>query len=234
MAGADRRRSRQERGGVPQANTTMPRWRRCSPTSAAIAWTTLVEAFAAADDDVPTLFIAWTIKGYGLPFAGHKDNHAGLMNPTQMAALREAWACAEGHEWEPLEGIGDNARAARRNADRAQPHRPRQAAARVRLDRGPAHPRARRRGAVDPGRVRPHPARPVQGRRRRSPTASSPPRPTSPSRPTSAPGSTSAACSAEGKWPTFLPRQRLHLHKSGRRQTKANTSSLASPRTTFS
>ena len=73
---------------------------------------TLVEAFAAADDDVPTLFIAWTIKGYGLPFAGHKDNHSGLMNPTQLAALREAMGIAEGREWEPLEGIGDNARPA--------------------------------------------------------------------------------------------------------------------------
>src|SRR5438309_1002857 len=71
---------------------------------------TLVEAFDAAQDDVPTLFIAWTIKGFGLPFAGHKDNHAGLMNPTQMAALREAMGVREGHEWEPLEGVGDNAR----------------------------------------------------------------------------------------------------------------------------
>ena len=70
----------------------------------------LVEAFDAAQDDVPTLFIAWTIKGNGLPFAGHKDNHAGLMNPTQMAAWREAWAFAEGREWEPLESVGDNAR----------------------------------------------------------------------------------------------------------------------------
>jgi pyruvate dehydrogenase E1 component len=69
----------------------------------------LVDAFAGADDDVPTLFIAWTIKGYGLPFAGHKDNHAGLMNPTQMAAVRESMGVAEGREWEPLEGIGDNA-----------------------------------------------------------------------------------------------------------------------------
>ncbi|HYC94161.1 MAG TPA: transketolase, partial [Sphingomicrobium sp.] len=43
---------------------------------------TLTEAFDAAQDDVPTLFIAYTIKGFGLPFAGHKDNHAGLMNPT--------------------------------------------------------------------------------------------------------------------------------------------------------
>ena len=71
---------------------------------------TLVEAFDAAQDDVPTLFIAWTIKGFGLPFAGHKDNHAGLMNPTQMAALRDTMAVREGKEWEPLEGIGDNAR----------------------------------------------------------------------------------------------------------------------------
>ena len=71
---------------------------------------TLVEAFDEAQDDVPTLFIAWTIKGFGLPFAGHKDNHAGLMNPTQTAALREAMNVREGQEWEPLEGVGDNAR----------------------------------------------------------------------------------------------------------------------------
>src|SRR5215204_2624834 len=70
----------------------------------------LVEAFDAAQDDVPTLFVAWTIKGFGLPFAGHKDNHAGLMNPTQMAALRDAMGVHEGQEWEPLEDIGDNAR----------------------------------------------------------------------------------------------------------------------------
>jgi pyruvate dehydrogenase E1 component len=71
---------------------------------------TLVEAFDAAQDDVPTLFIAWTIKGFGLPFAGHKDNHAGLMNPTQVTALRDVMGVREGHEWEPLEGVGDNAR----------------------------------------------------------------------------------------------------------------------------
>jgi pyruvate dehydrogenase E1 component len=71
----------------------------------------LVEAFdEAARDDIPTLFIAWTIKGHGLPFAGHKDNHSGLMNPTQMAAFRDSVNVREGHEWEPLEGLGDNAR----------------------------------------------------------------------------------------------------------------------------
>jgi len=71
---------------------------------------TLVEAFDAAQDDVPTFFIVWTIKGFGLPFAGHKDNHAGLMNPTQLAALRQTMGVREGEEWEPLEGVGDNAR----------------------------------------------------------------------------------------------------------------------------
>jgi pyruvate dehydrogenase E1 component len=70
----------------------------------------LIEAFDAAQDDVPTLFMAWTIKGFGLPFAGHKDNHAGLMNPTQLAALRESMGVREGHEWERLEGVGANAR----------------------------------------------------------------------------------------------------------------------------
>ena len=70
----------------------------------------LTKAFDDANDDVPTLFIAWTIKGHGLPFAGHKDNHAGLMNPTQMAALRESMHVREGQEWHSLEGVGDNVR----------------------------------------------------------------------------------------------------------------------------
>jgi pyruvate dehydrogenase E1 component len=68
----------------------------------------LVEAFDAAQDDVPTFFIAYTIKGHGLPFAGHKDNHAGLMNPGQIAALREKMGIAEGEEWEPWAGLGGN------------------------------------------------------------------------------------------------------------------------------
>ncbi len=69
---------------------------------------TLVEAFEKASDDVPTMFIAYTIKGFGLPFAGHKDNHAGLMNPTQIDGLRDSLGIAEGWEWEPYAGLGDN------------------------------------------------------------------------------------------------------------------------------
>ena len=48
----------------------------------------ILEAFAAAPADQPVCFIAYTIKGFGLPLAGHKDNHAGLMNKTQMQAFR--------------------------------------------------------------------------------------------------------------------------------------------------
>ena len=70
---------------------------------------TLIDAFEAADDDKPTLFIAYTVKGYGLPFAGHKDNHSGLMNPTQMAEFRTSLGIAPGQEWEPYGGLGDNA-----------------------------------------------------------------------------------------------------------------------------
>ena len=52
----------------------------------------VLDAFEGVDDDQPTCFIAYTIKGYGLPFAGHKDNHAGLMTPTRWRASRRAWA----------------------------------------------------------------------------------------------------------------------------------------------
>ena len=48
----------------------------------------ILEAFSDVPDDKPVCFIAYTIKGFGLPFQGHKDNHAGLMNKAQMADFR--------------------------------------------------------------------------------------------------------------------------------------------------
>ena len=68
----------------------------------------LIEAFDSAQDDTPTLFIAYTVKGQGLPFAGHKDNHSGLMNPGQIHGLRDALGIAPGDEWAPFGGVGDN------------------------------------------------------------------------------------------------------------------------------
>ncbi len=65
----------------------------------------LIEAFEAASrHDRPTLFICYTVKGHGLPLAGHKDNHAGLMTPTQMDGFRKAMGVRAGHEWDKWEG----------------------------------------------------------------------------------------------------------------------------------
>ena len=67
----------------------------------------LVEAFEeAARHDRPVCFIAYTIKGHGLPLAGHKDNHAGLMTPAQMDSFRAAMGVRAGHEWDKWEGAG--------------------------------------------------------------------------------------------------------------------------------
>ena len=65
----------------------------------------VLEAFHGVRDDRPTCFLAYTIKGFGLPFAGHKDNHAGLMNLDQMAAFRRRNRIAEGAEWERFGGL---------------------------------------------------------------------------------------------------------------------------------
>lgn len=71
---------------------------------------TLADAFDGAQDDRPTLFIAYTVKGYGTPLAGHKDNHSGMMNPTQMERFRADMGVPEGAEWEPWGGLdADNA-----------------------------------------------------------------------------------------------------------------------------
>jgi pyruvate dehydrogenase E1 component len=65
----------------------------------------LLEAFEAArDHDRPVCFICYTVKGFGLPFQGHKDNHAGLMTPAQMDVWRRSQGVRPGHEWDPFEG----------------------------------------------------------------------------------------------------------------------------------
>ena len=67
---------------------------------------TLTETFrAAAHHDQPTVFLAYTIKGRGLPFAGHKDNHAGMMTVEQMQAFQQRLNIRAGHEWERFEGL---------------------------------------------------------------------------------------------------------------------------------
>ncbi len=64
-----------------------------------------MHAADAADGDTPCCFVAYTIKGYGTPLAGHKDNHAGMMNPEQMDDFRRAMAVPEGAEWDRFAGL---------------------------------------------------------------------------------------------------------------------------------
>lgn len=68
---------------------------------------TMAEAFAAIDHDRPTCFLAYTIKGWGTPIAGHKDNHGGLMTRAQMAEWQAHMGVLEGQEWEPLAAVQD-------------------------------------------------------------------------------------------------------------------------------
>ena len=60
----------------------------------------------AAAHDRPTVFLAYTVKGWGTPLAGHKDNHAGLMTTAQMETFRQTMAVRPGHEWDRAEGLG--------------------------------------------------------------------------------------------------------------------------------
>ena len=66
----------------------------------------LTAAFNGIAHDRPVLFIAYTIKGWGTPLAGHKDNHAGLMTAEQMRSFQEGMAVAPGMEWDRYAGLG--------------------------------------------------------------------------------------------------------------------------------
>jgi pyruvate dehydrogenase E1 component len=65
----------------------------------------ILDAFQAIDHDRPVCFLCYTVKGFGLPLAGHKDNHAGLMNEAQMNQLRALMNVGEGREWDKFEGL---------------------------------------------------------------------------------------------------------------------------------
>ena len=65
----------------------------------------VLEAFHRVQDSQPTCFLAYTTKGYGLPFAGHKDNHASLMTSAQMDLLKRRMRIQDGEEWDRFAGL---------------------------------------------------------------------------------------------------------------------------------
>jgi pyruvate dehydrogenase E1 component len=68
---------------------------------------TMAQTFAAIDHDRPVCFLAYTVKGWGTPIAGHKDNHGGLMTKAQMADWQVHMGVPEGAEWDRFATIGD-------------------------------------------------------------------------------------------------------------------------------
>jgi pyruvate dehydrogenase E1 component len=59
----------------------------------------LNEAYGAIDDDRPTLILAYTIKGYGLPIEGHPQNHSALLTAGQMSELAAHLGRDPDHPW---------------------------------------------------------------------------------------------------------------------------------------
>jgi pyruvate dehydrogenase E1 component len=56
-------------------------------------------AFLAIADDRPTVILAYTIKGYGLPIEGHPQNHSALLTDEQIAELAAALGTDPGQPW---------------------------------------------------------------------------------------------------------------------------------------
>jgi pyruvate dehydrogenase E1 component len=87
----------------------------------------LLERFAEADahKGAPTVLIAYTIKGWGLPFAGDPSNHAALMNEGQVAELRAQLGVPDDDPWAAFPEDSPEAELIRRAAERmAEPADP--------------------------------------------------------------------------------------------------------------
>ncbi|MBX7434903.1 pyruvate dehydrogenase [Mycobacterium sp. Y57] len=56
-------------------------------------------AFAQIDDTRPTLIIAYTIKGYGLPMEGHPQNHSALLTDRQFEHVARATGSKTADPW---------------------------------------------------------------------------------------------------------------------------------------
>ncbi|MFJ6094768.1 transketolase-like TK C-terminal-containing protein [Williamsia muralis] len=57
------------------------------------------QAYNQIDDNRPTVIIAYTIKGFGLPTQGHPQNHSSLLSPAQFTALAKQLGEDPTHPW---------------------------------------------------------------------------------------------------------------------------------------
>ncbi|WP_374947300.1 pyruvate dehydrogenase [Agreia sp.] len=68
----------------------------------------LRQAYAEIDDSRPTVIIAYTIKGYGLPIEGHPQNHSSLLSIEQYDAFAEQSGERASAPWSRF-GLGTDA-----------------------------------------------------------------------------------------------------------------------------
>jgi pyruvate dehydrogenase E1 component len=82
----------------------------------------LLHAFSRADrqQEVPTVVFAYTIKGWGLPFAGEALNHSMLLSTEQMARLQQELGIPGGREWDRFPSDSPEGRWCQKAAGRLQ------------------------------------------------------------------------------------------------------------------
>lgn len=89
----------------------------------------LLAAYEACDavTDRPSVVFAYTVKGWGLPFAGDPRNHGALLSGEQIAALRTELGLSSSNEWDRLSDETPAGQLARQRGQRLHrtPHEPR-------------------------------------------------------------------------------------------------------------
>ncbi|THG32477.1 pyruvate dehydrogenase [Glaciibacter flavus] len=80
----------------------------------------LVDAFGEIDDTRPTVIFAYTIKGNGLPSAGHPQNHSNLLNPAQLEVVAAQLGERTEDPWRRFAAGTDAALLCARTAERLQ------------------------------------------------------------------------------------------------------------------
>jgi pyruvate dehydrogenase E1 component len=84
----------------------------------------LLEAFHHADATTgqPTVLFAYTMKGWGLPFAGDPLNHSALLSESQMHSLREELCIPGDDDWACFPPDSPEGQGCRETAARLYPH----------------------------------------------------------------------------------------------------------------
>ena len=93
----------------------------------------LFKAFQAADASGgrPTVLFAYTMKGWGLPFAGDPLNHSALLSQEQIDTLRCQLSVPADDDWACFSPTAPEGQLCRESAARLYPHGPRPAVAAV-------------------------------------------------------------------------------------------------------